>query len=122
MDARLRQLERQAATDPEAGLKLVHELGRLIKDQWQAVPCRGQYPHTYCKLCDGKAFVRINVTELSEYTPSEPGEIPQNFAANTEVNPSGGHHHSSNYSFSPGSHYGSSHTLIQGYNNSPYGS
>jgi len=74
MDAKLRELERQANDDPQAALRLNHELKRLIHDQWQAVKCPqgfggSDYPHSTfgCTTCDGYGWLRINVMELNEH-------------------------------------------------------
>ena len=84
MDQKLRELERKAATDPQAALQLAAALKRLIQDQWQAVPCNSwESPnvkglrHERCQDCHGMEFLRINVAALNEYVaPKDRTPVP----------------------------------------------
>jgi len=72
VDKDLRELERKAQTDPQAALKLVYKLKRLIGENWQAMPCPRCSKVSYgpghgCGFCDGRMFVRVNVSELKEF-------------------------------------------------------
>jgi len=74
VDNHLRELERQAINDHQAALKLANELKRLISDNWSVIPCPAINPgrahlKITCRYCKGKAFVRVNVTELEEFPP-----------------------------------------------------
>lgn len=96
-DKTLRELEREAQTSITAANKLIHELKRLINEEWRVVVCaickgigsggsRSALPDTppeylypgstyvyfNCWKCAGYGHVRVSLTMLPEQTQYNP--------------------------------------------------